>query len=370
MAERFQNTDTRFMSMALREARKGLGRTSPNPAVGAVIVKNGKAIAKGFHRKAGLPHAEIEALTHVEGQASGCTLYVTLEPCHHYGRTPPCTDAILKSGITRVVMGMKDPNPSVAGGGAEFLKKNGVDITMGILESECHFLNEAYLKHIRTNRPFVIAKSAITLDGWTGTATGHSQWVTNEKSRQFVHRLRDQVDAVMVGVGTVLSDDPRLTTRITTRGGRDPIRIVVDTHMKTPAHAKVVDHHSVADTFIIVGEKVSEEYITGFSKKGVFVIPCPTRNNRIDLSVMLGLLSEKSVTSILLEGGATLMGTMVRERLIDKYHIFIAPKLLGGGDGLPMAAGKGPERMDQCLELTNTRMRRFEGDTLITGYPK
>ncbi len=370
MAESFQNTDIRFMREALRQARKGSGRTSPNPAVGAVIVENNTAIAKGFHKKAGLPHAEVDALKKVGGKAPGCTLYVTLEPCNHQGRTPPCTEAILKSGINRVVVGMKDPNPDVSGGGCEFLEKNGIDVVSGILESECRLLNEAFLKYVLTTLPFVIAKSAITLDGWTGTATGHSKWITNDKSRQFVHRMRSQVDAIMVGVGTVLADDPQLTTRLGRGQGKDPLRLVVDTHLRTPLDAKIVNHESAADTLIAVGSDVSGEVLEKINKKGVETIVCPTQDGRIDLRALMGIMAEKSVTSILLEGGGTLAGSMLTERLIDKYYVFNAPKILGGGDGIPMVAGTGPKKMDQSLSLKDIRVRRFGDDVLIMGYPE
>ena len=369
MTETLQKTDARFMREALREARKGLGRTSPNPAVGAVIVNNGQPIAKGYHKKAGLPHAEVEVLAKLGGNARGCTIYITLEPCNHHGRTPPCTEAILKSGVSRVVVGMKDPNPDVSGGGCEFLKQHGIEVKTGVLETECRILNEAFLKYVLTKRPFVIAKSAITLDGWTGTAAGHSRWITNEKSRQFVHRLRDQVDAVMVGVGTILADDPRLTTRIKRGRGRDPLRIVVDTHLRTPVNARIVNHDSSANTLIVVGDEVPPEALERYPKKGVLILSCPTRDGRIDLPALMDILAEKSVTSILVEGGSSLTGSMLRERLIDKYYVFEAPKILGGDDGIPMVAGEGPKQMDQCLVLKNVQVRRFGEDILVVGSP-
>jgi diaminohydroxyphosphoribosylaminopyrimidine deaminase/5-amino-6-(5-phosphoribosylamino)uracil reductase len=369
MRESLQKTDARFMRDALREARKGLGRTSPNPAVGAVVVKNGQIIARGYHKKAGLPHAEVAALAKLGGNAPGCTIYITLEPCNHHGRTPPCSEAVLKSGVSRVVVGMKDPNPDVLGGGCEFLTKNGIEVKTGVLETECRHLNEAFLKYVLTGRPFVIAKSAITLDGWTGTATGHSKWITNEKSRQFVHRLRGQVDAVMVGVGTVLADDPQLTTRIKRGRGRDPLRIVLDTHLRTPLDAKIVNHDSSASTLMVVGAHVPAEALERYNKKGVQTLECPIRDGRIDLPVLMGILAEKSVTSILLEGGSSVTGSMLRERLVDKYYIFEALKILGGGDGIPMVAGNGPKKMDQSLILKNVQVRRFGEDILVVGYP-
>jgi len=361
--------DVPFMKLALREARKGLGRTSPNPMVGAVIVREGAVVAKGYHRRAGLPHAEIEALRRVGHVSPGDTLYVTLEPCNHVGRTPPCTQAILNSGIRRVVVGMKDPNPSVAGGGCAFLKAHDIEVTVGVLETECRRLNEDFLTFVLHRRPFVIAKSALTMDGWTATSTGHSKWITNDTSRAFVHRLRDRVDAVMVGIGTVLSDDPSLTTRLSRGRGKDPLRIIVDTHLKTPLDAKIVTQRSTADTLIVIGQNERTGDREAFQTQGVSILVCPAKGGRIDLSALMTRLGEMSVSSLLVEGGAAITGTMLRERLIDKFYIFVAPKLLGGDDGIPMAAGPGPKTMDASLVLKEIKVKRFGDDTLIRGYP-
>jgi len=358
------------MREALRQARKGLGRTSPNPAVGAVIVRNGLVVAAGYHRRASLPHAEVEALNRLGGKAlAEDTLYVTLEPCNHHGRTPPCTEAILKSGIKRVVVGMKDPNPHVSGGGCRFLSQNGVSVITGVLEAECRRLNEIFIKFVTSGRPFVIMKSAMTLDGWTATATGHSKWVTNDKSRQFVHRLRDRVDAVLVGIGTVLADDPQLTTRLKRGAGKDPMRIIVDTRLRTPINARVLSLDSVAETMLAVGPEVPQDDLNRCQRKGVSTLTCPTRDGRIDLAALLDILGERSVTSLLVEGGASIAGSLLREGLIDKFYLFKSSKILGGDDGIPMAKGPGPERMDQCLFLKDTRIRRFGDDFLVEGYP-
>jgi diaminohydroxyphosphoribosylaminopyrimidine deaminase/5-amino-6-(5-phosphoribosylamino)uracil reductase len=371
MIERPLNkTDEKFMRIALRQARKGLGRTSPNPAVGAVVVREGKVIASGYHKRAGAYHAEVDALNKIGGKGrKGDVLYITLEPCNHQGRTPPCTEAILKSGIKRVVVGMKDPNPKVFGGGLKFLKDKGVEVTTGVLEAACRHLNEFFIKYVTTGRPFVVAKSALTLDGWTATSTGDSWWISNEKSRQFVHRLRDRVDGVMVGVGTVLADDPSLTTRLGNRKGRDSIRVVVDTHLRIPDSAKVLNNDSPAMTLMAVGDRVSPEHLEGINKKNVSTLVCPIKDGRIDLIALMDSLVKKSITSLLLEGGATLMGSMIRERLIDKYYFFQAPKILGGDDGIPMALGPGPERIRECLNLRDIRTRRFGSDVMIRGYP-
>ncbi len=358
------------MRAALRQAAKGLGRTSPNPAVGAVIVRDGKVIASGYHKKAGDDHAEVDALKKIDGKGrEGDVLYVTLEPCNHEGRTPPCTGAVLKSGIRRVVVGMKDPNPDVSGGGCEFLKERGIEIKTGVLESACRRQNEIYLKNISTGRPFVIAKSALTLDGWTATSAGDSKWITNERSRRFVHHLRDRVEGVMVGVGTVLADDPLLNVRLGKRKGRDPVRIIVDTHLRIQEKARVLNHDSLARTLIAVGHDVPQGRRDAIRKGKVSILPCPKKNGRIDLSVLLDILMKASVTSLLVEGGATLMGSMIRERLIDKYYLFKAPRILGGNDGVPMASGPGPKQIRECLNLRDIRVRRFGTDLLIRGYP-
>jgi len=358
------------MRDALRQARKGLGRTSPNPAVGAVIVRNGKVIARGYHHRAGSPHAEVDVLKKLDGKAPGDTLYVTLEPCNHYGRTPPCTKTILSSGIKRVVVGMEDPNPDVSGGGCEFLKKNGISVKTGVLEEKCRRLNEAFIKFVSLRRPFVTVKSALTLDGWTATATGHSKWITNDKSRQFAHRLRDRIDAVMVGVGTVLADDPFLTTRLKNGRGKDPLRIVADTHLRTPGKAKIINHNSSVKTYLAVGPDPAAKDLAKFEKKNVSTLVCPLKDGRIDLGSLMDILADMSVTSLLVEGGSSIIGSMLQGRLIDKFYIFRAPKILGGDDGVPMVAGPGPNKMDQCLTLRDTEVRRFGEDILTVGYPE
>jgi diaminohydroxyphosphoribosylaminopyrimidine deaminase / 5-amino-6-(5-phosphoribosylamino)uracil reductase len=365
------SADEKFMMEALRLAKRGLGRTSPNPAVGAVIVRRGRVIASGYHRRAGLPHAEINALAHLKkGARPGDTLYVTLEPCNHHGRTPPCTTTILEKGIKRVVVGMQDPNPGVSGGGCEFLASKGVEIRTGILEAECRRVNEAYIKFVSTGRPFLIAKAALTLDGWTATSTGHSKWITGDASRRFVHRLRDRVDAVMVGIETVLADDPLLNTRLKGGKRRNPIRIILDTHLRTPQRARVLNHRDSSMTWIVVGDDVPPNKFERYETDTVTFLPCPKKKGRIHLKVLMDRLGEKSITSVLLEGGSTVMGAMIQERLIDKFYIFKAPRLLGGGDGIPMARGSGVRRMNESIGLAGLEIRRFGEDVLFAGYPE
>jgi diaminohydroxyphosphoribosylaminopyrimidine deaminase/5-amino-6-(5-phosphoribosylamino)uracil reductase len=360
----------KFMKAALGFARKGLGKTSPNPAVGAVIARRGQVVAAGFHRKAGGAHAEVEALNQLRGTARrGDTLYVTLEPCNHFGRTPPCTQAILEKGIRKVVVGMRDPNPHVTGGGCNYLSGQGVEVVTGVLEAECRRLNEWFVTYVTKGRPFVIAKTALTLDGWTATSTGHSRWVTNERSREWVHRLRHQVDGILVGVGTVMADDPLLNTRLKKGRGKDPVRIIVDTHLRIPVNARVLAHPHGSETLIAVSEDVPPRHLERLKTKGISFLVCPKKEGRIDLIALMDMLGKRSITSVLLEGGATLMGAMIREKLVDKFCIFKAPKILGGSDGRPMALGQGPSKMDQSIPLKDIRIKRFGDDLLITGYP-
>jgi diaminohydroxyphosphoribosylaminopyrimidine deaminase/5-amino-6-(5-phosphoribosylamino)uracil reductase len=366
------DADERFMKVALREAKKGLGRTSPNPAVGAVVVRNGMIIARGYHKRAGSDHAEVVALKKLPVQAGPeDTLYVTLEPCNHTGKTPPCTHAILEKGIKRVIVGMDDPNPHVAGGGIAFLRGQGVYVKTGVLEKECRRLNEAFLKFVEAERPFVLAKSALTLDGWTATATGHSQWITGERSRRFVHQLRDRVDAVLVGLGTIRADNPQLTTRLHRGRGKDPLRIIVDTHLGTPLNARILNHNSPAETVIVHGDGIDPDGARPFTEKnGVSILHCTEKEGRIDLEALMTILGSMSISSLLVEGGARLMGSLVRNNLVDKYLLFFAPKVYGGGDGVPMAHGAGPKKMDDCMSLKEVRVRRFDMDFLIEGYPR
>jgi len=364
------NKDDKYMREALRQAKKALGRTSPNPMVGALIVRGDRILARGYHRGPGQKHAEADALTKLKKKVNkNDILYVTLEPCNHFGRTPPCTEAILASGIKRIVIGMKDPNPHVTGGGAGYLSSKGLEVKIGVLEAECRRLNEAYVKHVTTGIPLIILKTAQTLDGWTATVTGHSKWITNERSRAFVHGLRDRVDAVMVGIGTVLADDPSLTSRLPGKMTKDPVRIIIDTKLRISSQAKVIKNQSSAKTIIAVGPKIPKKRFNAYESAGVSILKCPLKKGLIDLHDLFQKLGAMSLNSVLVEGGSGITGSLIRERLVDKFYIFKAPKILGGEDGFPMASGPGAKRMDKCLSLKETKIRRFEEDILIEGYP-
>jgi len=364
------DVDEIFMRQVLRLARRGLGLTSPNPVVGAFVVRDGQIIGTGYHKKAGTPHAEIGALSKAGEGAKGSTLYVNLEPCNHYGRTPPCTKAILGSGIRRVVVGTHDPNPHVTGGGCTFLRSKGVEVKCGVLEEECTRLNEVYVKYVTKGRPFVIVKGALTLDGWIATQTGNSKWITNEKSRKFVHSLRKRVDAIMVGVDTVIADNPLLTPYLMGNSGSDPVRVIADTNLRVPLDSRVFDSPTSALTIVASGSNVSNTKRKKLEGQGARVIKCQVRDGRIDLADLLDRLAEMSICSVLVEGGASLFGSIIRERLVDKYYIFLAPKILGGDNGVPFIRGPGCDIVKNCVTLKPLMVRRFDDDIMIEAYPR
>lgn len=354
----------KFMRRAIALARKGVGKTAPNPAVGCVIVRDGVIVGEGWHRKAGTPHAEVHALLQAGDLARGADVYVNLEPCAHTGRTPPCADALVEAGVARVFAGMMDPNPQVSGKGLARLQAAGIAVATAILGSECRRLNEPFIKHMTTGRPLVILKSALTLDGKTATTSGDSKWITSDKSRRYVHRVRAMVDAIMVGVGTVVADDPQLTSRIP--GGRDPLRIVVDSGLRIPAEAQVLRLRSNARTVVATTVQDSPR-IRELEESGAEVIRCRIHNGRVDLLDLLDRLGAMGVQSLILEGGATLAGEALRLGLIDKFLLFYAPKLIGG-DGRGLFAGRGAARLADAVKLRDVRVRRFDSDILLEAY--
>jgi len=354
------------MRRALILARKGIGKTGPNPAVGCVIVKDGIVVGEGWHKKAGTPHAEIHALARAGARAENADVYVTLEPCSHFGKTPPCADALIAAGVARVYAGMVDLNPRVSGKGLEKLRTAGIEATAGILEDACRLVNEPFIKHVTTGLPFVILKSALTLDGKTATAAGDARWITSERSRRFVHKLRSQVDAIMVGVGTVIADDPLLTSRIP--GGKDPLRVVVDSRLHIPLHARMLHQESGAKTVVAT---VSDDAaaISGIRETGADILICKEKNGKVDLHDLMARLGAMHLQSVLLEGGSTLAGEALRQGVIDKVMLFYAPKLVGG-DGPGLFAGKGVARMEGAIRLRDITYTRFGEDLLIQGYPE
>ncbi|OGP51372.1 MAG: riboflavin biosynthesis protein RibD [Deltaproteobacteria bacterium RBG_13_43_22] len=364
----FAPKDIQYMKMALRLARKGLGRTSPNPVVGAVVVRKGMVVGQGFHQKAGGPHAEPIALAQAGEKARGATLYISLEPCNHFGRTPPCTQAILESGIRKVVFGMADPNPAVAGRGADWLSSRGIDVVQGVLEEDCRRLNEVYIKWIKTGLPFVILKAAVSLDGRIATRTGDSKWISNEKSRLLVHGIRNQVDGVLVGIGTVVKDDPWLTVRLPRGKIKDPLRIVLDPRLRIPLKARILK--GPAKTVIITGGKVVSDKRQAIEKKGVEILSLPCRDGHISIKKMMTLLGKKGITSLLVEGGAEVYGAFLDERQADKLVVFITPCLIGGRKAKGMIGGIGAASISEALRFKEMKVKSWAGDILVEAYPE
>jgi diaminohydroxyphosphoribosylaminopyrimidine deaminase/5-amino-6-(5-phosphoribosylamino)uracil reductase len=362
-------TDERFMKEALTLARKGWGYTSPNPMVGAVVVRDGKIVGRGYHEAAGRPHAEVGALADAGENARGATLYVNLEPCNHDGRTPPCTQAILSAGISRVVAAMDDPNPGVAGGGNAFLQSRGVTVTRGVLEDEARRLNEVFVKFVGAQQPFVVLKCAATLDGRIATRTRDSKWVTGSRARSYVHEIRHGLDAIMVGIGTVISDDPSLTTRRAKgREGLDPVRIVLDTKLSVPEDAKVLRSSPDADTILVTGRAVSAAKRTVLRSRGVKVLEAPLRRGQINLNSLMNRLGYIGITSLLIEGGSQVIASALRARVVDKILFFYAPKIMGGSDGVPICGGPGPDYMRQCIPIRDMALHPMGEDFLVEGY--
>ena len=339
-------TDEKFMREALRIARNAQGRTSPNPLVGAVIVKDGKIIAEGWHRQAGTPHAEIHALNMAGELSRGATLYVTLEPCSHFGRTPPCAQAVIDAGISRVVA--------------------AVSVEVGLLEAEARRLNEVFLKWVTRKLPFVTMKFACSLDGKIATVAGESQWISGIESRRFTHHLRDINDAILVGVGTVLADNPSLTTRLVE--GKNPVRVIVDSNARTPLESRVVADNS-ARTIIAVTVNAPQEKISALSSRGVEVITAGD-GEYVDLTRLMHALAEREITSVLVEGGGTIHFSMLRAGLVDKVYAFIAPKLIGGSCALTAVEGAGFEKLSDAVDLKDITATTLGEDILISGYVK
>jgi diaminohydroxyphosphoribosylaminopyrimidine deaminase/5-amino-6-(5-phosphoribosylamino)uracil reductase len=366
-----QTIDEQFMQEALALAAQARGRTSPNPMVGSVVVKDGRVVGRGYHAKAGAPHGEVVALEDAGLQAKGATLYITLEPCCHYGpfkRTPPCTKAIIAAGIRRVVAAMRDPNPLVSGKGLEELRQAGIEVKLPVLETEAAALNEVFITYITTKRPFVLLKVAASLDGKIATVTGESRWITNERSRLLVHQLRDQVDAVMVGINTVLRDDPLLTTRLPGGGGRDPMRIIVDTRLRTPCQARVLAASTTACTLIATTPEAPREKRLQLEAVGAQVLVVEGDGPGVPLRPLMEQLGGMQVTSILLEGGGELHSSALRAGIVDKVWYFLAPKLIGGRAAPPAIGGEGFARLEEAVTLERMQVRQLDDDLLIEGY--
>ncbi len=361
--------DETYMRLALQMAASTNGQTGINPMVGCVIVKQGKIVGMGAHLRMGSNHAEINALQQAGSDAEGATAYVTLEPCSHYGRTPPCSDRLIADKVKRVVVACLDPNPKVAGLGIAKLRNAGIEVTVGVLECEAIELNERFNKFIVTRLPFVTMKTATTFDGKTASRSGDSKWITSEEARSYVHQLRHRHQAIMVGIGTVLADDPLLTTRLPVPG-INPIRIVVDSQLRIPETAKLLDTSHHVETIILTTASAPEAKRSRLESNGVTVIEAGS-GSKVDLAISMECLGEREIGSVLLEGGGTLNGAMLEAQLIDKCYLFIAPKLIGGqvvGRGSFEWAGR--DRMEDSVSLSRMRVEQFGDDFCLIGYPQ
>ena len=354
--------DVKYMQLALQLAQKGCGWVAPNPMVGAVIVKYGEVIGQGWHEKYGQPHAERNALTSCKFPPEGATMYVTLEPCCHYGRQPPCTDAILEAGIKRVVVGSDDPNPLVRGKGIQILRAHGIEVTVGVLQEDCKKLNEVFFHYVKTGCPFVVMKYAMTLDGKIAAYTGASKWITGETARNHVQEQRHRYSAIMVGVGTVLSDDPMLSCRIA--GRKNPIRIICDTHLRTPVTAQVVTTARQIPTIIATCCPDAERQ-SAYVSAGCRILHLKEKDGHADLRQLMAKLGQERIDSILLEGGGTLNWSALESGIVQKIQAYIAPKLFGGQASKTPIEGTGVESPASAFHLKNSTWTRLGNDFLI-----
>ena len=359
--------DRQYMKMALELAQKGMGFTAPNPMVGAVIVKNGRVIGQGYHRKYGELHAEREALAACTEEPEGASIYVTLEPCCHYGKQPPCVNAILEAGIRRVIIGSSDPNPLVAGKGIRILKDHGIEVTENILKEECDKLNEAFFYYIQNKKPYVVMKYAMTMDGKIAAYTGESKWVTGEAARIHVQEQRLKYTGIMVGVGTVLADDPMLTCRL--ENSRNPVRIICDSHLRTPLTSKIVRTAETIPTILASSSK-DQQKIKNYEELGCQVLYVPEKNGHIDLNRLMELLGAAKIDSILLEGGGSLNWSALESGIVQKVQTYIAPKLFGGEEAKTPVEGKGFPDPASAVLLKNSEMIRLGDDFLIESEVK
>lgn len=365
----WSDEDIKYMRRALRLGEKGLGYTTPNPAVGAVVARQGVILGEGWHQKAGTPHAEVHALRAAGDAARGADMYVTLEPCNHTGRTPPCTHAILQTGIRRVVIGTLDPNPKVTGGGTEFLRDKGIEVETECLREECRLLIAPFTKHILTGMPWVRSKVACSLDGRTATRTGHSKWITNQQARRSGHRLREISDAILVGKGTIVADDPQLTCRKGGKSGRDPIRVVLDSRLSVDPSSRICRLESSAPTVIIgVEGKSTDEHRQALEASGAKVWFAPADGQgRVNIEYALRMLGDFGAQSLLVEGGATVNGAFWDQAFVDEAFFYYAPMVIGGKDALPAIGGSGAADVGRATRLSKIQHRKLGDNWQISG---
>ncbi|MDH4317481.1 MAG: bifunctional diaminohydroxyphosphoribosylaminopyrimidine deaminase/5-amino-6-(5-phosphoribosylamino)uracil reductase RibD [Desulfobulbaceae bacterium] len=361
--------DQKFMEEALIEARKGVGRTAPNPAVGAVIVKDGKIVGRGYHHRAGEPHAEVNAIADAGGLTEGATIYVTLEPCNHTGRTPPCTKAILEAGLQKVVIGSPDPNPGVKGGGAKFLTGCGLQVISGVLEDRCKEVIRPFLKHSLQGIPWVVMKAGMSLDGKISYRPGQGGKITSSQSSLHVHHLRDQLDAILIGIGTAEIDDPSLNVRLEGGDGRDPLRVVIDPDLRLSPSAKMLHLDSTAQTWIFCKHNCSVERHKALTGQGAVIHETATNGDgRLNLLEVLQVLGRHGVTSLLVEGGAKIHASMLGSGLVDEVNLFVAPFFIGDA-GVPLLDGLSFASREQAFKLHKVETMMMGDDILIRGYP-
>lgn len=372
--ENIMEQEENYMRYALELAKKGIGYVNPNPLVGAVLVKENQIIGEGYHKKFGGLHEEREAFQNTKESANGATLYVTLEPCCHYGKTPPCTDVIIESGVSKVVIGCSDPNPKVAGKGIEQLKKHGIQVQVGVLRKECEELNRIFFHYIKTKTPYVLMKYAMTLDGKIATVIGESKWITGEKAREEVQRTRHQYSAIMVGIGTVIKDDPSLTCRIP--NGKNPIRIICDTNLKIPLHSKVVQTAKEVETWIVTcKQERNREKEMVLKEAGCTLLSfSPKKQEKegenkmgIPLKELMEELGKRGVDSVLLEGGAELNASALKEGIVNRVQAYIAPTLFGGKEGKTPIGGMGVFQVEQGIHLKEVTIKKIGRDYVIEG---
>ncbi|MFB6467312.1 bifunctional diaminohydroxyphosphoribosylaminopyrimidine deaminase/5-amino-6-(5-phosphoribosylamino)uracil reductase RibD [Cytobacillus sp. Hz8] len=359
-------SDQSYMRLAIEMAKSATGQTSPNPVVGAVVVKNNQIVGLGAHLKAGEPHAEVHAIQMAGEKAKDATIYVTLEPCSHFGKTPPCADLVIKSGIKRVVIAATDPNPQVAGRGIEKMCARGLEVEVGLLKDEAEALNQVFYHYIQTGLPFVTLKTAMSLDGKIATSSGHSRWITGEEAREDVHYYRHRHDAILVGVNTVLKDNPSLTTRLP-GGGKNPIRIILDTHLRTPLDSTII-MDGKAETWIVTGSEAEMSKVKEMEKRGVEVIPLDTPTVKIPL--MLKMMGLKGVTSIFVEGGSEVHGSFLQEKAFQQLIVYFAPRIIGGRDAPSSFGGEGIQVMSEALEVNIINVEKVGQDIRVIAVPK
>lgn len=358
--------DEKYMKLAIELSKKGKGKVNPNPLVGAVIVKNEKIIGQGYHKRYGGNHAEVEAINNSSESVEGSTIYITLEPCFHYGKTPPCVEKLISSKFSKVVIGSLDPNPLVSGKSINKLKEAGIEVKVGVLEEECLKLNEIFMKYIKTKIPYVVLKSAVSLDGKIATRTGESKWITGDASRVKVHELRNELSGIMAGINTVLKDDPSLTCNI--KGARNPIRIIVDSNLKIPLDSKILKTAKTFKTIIATTNKSDLNKKSLIEELGGEVLIVKSLDNKVDLNTLMIKLGKLKIDSVLLEGGGELNYSALKAGVVDKVMIFIAPKIIGGRDSKTSIEGEGIGILNECYKITNLKTKSLGEDILLTGY--